>query len=99
MNEKVEEIKRLFEGSIKEVNDMKTLNDVRVEYLGKQGKVTELSKMMKDVYMYIFLGLRLETEVRAGRPHTHIRTRTSAPLLSLYGSLMSAENGHLHPCL
>ena len=49
MNEKVEEIKLLFEGSIKEVNDMKTLNDVRVEYLGKQGKVTELSKMMKDV--------------------------------------------------
>lgn len=49
MNEKVEEIKLLFESSIKEVNDMKTLNDVRVEYLGKQGKVTELSKMMKDV--------------------------------------------------
>lgn len=49
MNEKVEQIKLLFEGSIKEVNDMKTLNDVRVEYLGKQGKVTELSKMMKDV--------------------------------------------------
>ena len=49
MNEKVEEIKLLFESSIKEVNDMKTLNDGRVEYLGKQGKVTELSKMMKDV--------------------------------------------------
>lgn len=49
MNEKVKEIKLLFEGSIKEANDMKTLNDVRVEYLGKQGKVTELSKMMKDV--------------------------------------------------
>ena len=49
MNEKVDGIKLLFEGSIKEVKDMKTLNDVRVEYLGKQGKVTELSKMMKDV--------------------------------------------------
>ena len=28
---------------------MKTLNDIRTKYLGKQGKVTELSKMMKDI--------------------------------------------------
>ena len=27
----------------------KTLNDLRVKYLGKQGLITELSKMMKDV--------------------------------------------------
>lgn len=31
------------------ITSIKTLNDVRVEYLGKQGKITELSKMMKDV--------------------------------------------------
>lgn len=49
MNEKVNIIKETFEKDILRITDMKTLNDIRVEYLGKQGKVTELSKMMKDI--------------------------------------------------
>lgn len=49
MIEKVNLIKAEFEKEVLKVNDMKSLNDIRVEYLGKQGKVTELSKMMKDI--------------------------------------------------
>ena len=49
MNEKVNEIKKIFQNAIESVNDIKSLNDLRIEYLGKQGKVTELSKMMKDI--------------------------------------------------
>lgn len=49
MNEKVNLIKEAFEKDVLLINDMKTLNDIRVEYLGKQGKITELSKMMKDI--------------------------------------------------
>ena len=49
MIEKVEIIKKEFEQISSNINDLKTLNDIRVEYLGKQGKVTELSKLMKDV--------------------------------------------------
>lgn len=49
MNEKVNLIKETFEKDVLTITDMKTLNDIRVEYLGKQGKVTELSKMMKDI--------------------------------------------------
>lgn len=49
MNEKVNVIKEAFEKDVLTINDMKTLNDIRVEYLGKQGKITELSKMMKDI--------------------------------------------------
>ncbi len=49
MEEKVKEIKELFEADVLNITDMKTLNDVRVKYLGKQGMVTELSKSMKDV--------------------------------------------------
>lgn len=49
MNEKVNLIKETFEKDALIITDMKTLNDIRVEYLGKQGKVTELSKMMKDI--------------------------------------------------
>ena len=49
MNEKVNMIKETFEKDVLTINDMKTLNDIRTKYLGKQGKVTELSKMMKDI--------------------------------------------------
>ena len=49
MKDKVNSIKKEYEEKIPSIKDIKTLNDVKVEYLGKQGKVTELSKMMKDV--------------------------------------------------
>lgn len=49
MIEKVENIKEEYLSDSKTICDMNTLNDIRVLYLGKQGKVTELSKMMKDV--------------------------------------------------
>ena len=49
MKDKVKAIKEEYEEKKSGITSIKTLNDVRVEYLGKQGKITELSKMMKDV--------------------------------------------------
>ena len=49
MKDKVNAIKKEYEEKISDITSVKTLNDVRVEYLGKQGKITELSKMMRDV--------------------------------------------------
>lgn len=49
MNEKVGLIRNEFESNVLSANDMKSLNDLRVTYLGKKGKVTELSSMMKEV--------------------------------------------------
>lgn len=49
MKDKVNAIKKEYEEKISGITSIKTLNDVRVEYLGKQGRITELSKMMKDV--------------------------------------------------
>ena len=40
-----EEINKLFDNDI----DIKKLNDLKVEYLGKSGIITELSKCMKDI--------------------------------------------------
>ncbi len=40
-----EDIHKLFEDNI----DLQRLNDLKVEYLGKNGKITELSKGMKDI--------------------------------------------------
>ncbi|MGN1268718.1 MAG: phenylalanine--tRNA ligase subunit alpha [Candidatus Aphodocola sp.] len=49
MIEKVNDIKNSYSKEASSVTDVKSLNDLRVKYLGKQGMVTELSKMMKDV--------------------------------------------------
>ncbi len=49
MIDKVNLIKDEFKKDILNINDIKKLNDVRVLYLGKNGKVTEVSKLMKDV--------------------------------------------------
>ena len=49
MKDKVNTIKKEYEEKKSSITSIKTLNDVRIEYLGKQGKITELSKMMKDV--------------------------------------------------
>ena len=49
MKDKVNTIKKEYEEKKSSITSIKTLNDVRVEYLGKQGKITELSKTMKDV--------------------------------------------------
>ena len=40
-----EAIIKIFQGEL----DLKKLNDLRVEYLGKTGKITELSKGIRDV--------------------------------------------------
>ena len=45
INKMKEEINNIF----KEEIDIKRLNELKVEYLGKSGKITELSKGMKDV--------------------------------------------------
>ena len=49
MKDKVNAIKKEYEEKKSSITSVKILNDVRVEYLGKQGKITELSKMMRDV--------------------------------------------------
>lgn len=45
INKMKEEIKEIFKEGI----DLDKLNDLKVEYLGKSGKITELSKMMKEI--------------------------------------------------
>lgn len=49
MNEKVNLIKSEFEKDVLNVSDIKSLNELKVSYLGKKGRVTELSGMMKEV--------------------------------------------------
>ena len=45
----INKMKEKINDAFKENIDMKRLNDLKVEYLGKSGHITELSKGMKDV--------------------------------------------------
>ena len=49
MKEKVLEIKSKFEEDIEKIKSMKDLNDLKVNYFGKKGLVSELSSKMKDI--------------------------------------------------
>lgn len=46
---KMEEIKLLLEEDKKNVSDLKTLNDLKVKYLGKKGLITELNQEIKNI--------------------------------------------------
>ena len=45
----LEEVRESLEKDIKAVNDLVKLNELKVEYLGKKGKITELNQMIKDI--------------------------------------------------
>ena len=47
--ENKEEIISTLTNKINEANDLKTLNDLKVEYLGKKGIITELQSKIKDI--------------------------------------------------
>ena len=45
----IEEVKSSLVADLQKVSDLRELNDLKVEYLGKKGKITELNQMIKDV--------------------------------------------------
>ncbi|MCR5374078.1 MAG: phenylalanine--tRNA ligase subunit alpha, partial [Lachnospiraceae bacterium] len=49
MNDKLREIKEKAIARITESEDLNKLNDVRVEFLGKKGELSQMLKMMKDL--------------------------------------------------
>ena len=46
---KINEIKELLEKDQKEEYDLKSLNDLKVKYLGKKGLITELNSEIKNI--------------------------------------------------
>lgn len=49
MQNKIEELKKQFEEELKSIDDSESVEKIRVNYLGKKGKVTELLGGLKDV--------------------------------------------------
>ena len=62
MKDKVNAIKKEYEEKISSITSVKILNDVRVEYLGKQGKVTESLDEIKEKLEKDALNKKLESE-------------------------------------
>ncbi|MBR4619043.1 MAG: phenylalanine--tRNA ligase subunit alpha [Bacilli bacterium] len=48
-NSKIEELKEQLKKELKDVSDIKILNDLKVKFLGKKGLITELNSEIKDV--------------------------------------------------
>ena len=49
MMDRIEEIKRLIEEKIKEVNSLDKLNELKQEFQGKKGYITAVQAMIKDI--------------------------------------------------
>ena len=49
MKEKIEKLKSELSLKVSEINSNETLANLKAEYLGKKGKITELSSMIKEV--------------------------------------------------
>lgn len=49
MQEKIEQIKNQLKEKIGSVETLSDLNDLRVEFLGKKGSITELSNLMREI--------------------------------------------------
>ena len=45
----IEEVRKSLVSDLEKAVDLKELNDLKVEYLGKKGKITELNQMIKDI--------------------------------------------------
>ncbi len=49
MKEEIKKVKEELVEKLKNVNSVKELNDLKVEYLGKKGPITEISSRMRDL--------------------------------------------------
>jgi len=70
MKEKIENIRLELQEKINNVKNLNELNELKAEYLGKKGKVTELSNVMKD--------LSIEEKKEFGKTLNEIKTFTNS---------------------
>ena len=49
MEDKIKKIREELDNDINGINDLNTLNDTRIKYLGKKGLITELTSNMGEL--------------------------------------------------
>ena len=82
-NTKIKNIEEELSNKIESITDLKSLNDLRVEYLGKKGKITELSSLMKD--------LSIEEKKEFGKSLNELRNKVETTIENLKCKLEEIE--------
>lgn len=75
MREKIKNLKEELTQKLKNINSLKELNDLKVEYFGKKGPITEISSQMRD--------LSIEEKKEIGMLLTDLRTEANTLFDSL----------------
>ncbi len=109
MLEQIEQLLNSAKTSLKDCSDLKTLNDIRVEYLGKQGKITNLLHSMKDVAKedrpklgQLINNARNEIELLILNLQNELNEKTLADKISkekidIFEPSKQVEKGEIHP--
>ena len=104
MKEKIEQIHAQFEKDVASVNDAQSLENVRVNYLGRKGQVTELFKMLGKVAPEerpqigkMLNELRREVEEKLTQLKANFATTTKSTSIDLSLPGRKPRVGRLHP--
>ncbi len=104
MKEKIEQIRAQFEKDVASVNDAQSLENVRVQYLGRKGQVTELFKMLGKVAPEerpqigkMLNELRREVEEKLTQLKANFATTTKSTSIDLSLPGRKPRIGRLHP--
>ena len=104
MKEKIEQIHAQFEKDVASVNDAQSLENVRVNYLGRKGQVTELFKMLGKVAPEerpqigkMLNELRREVEEKLTQLKANFATTTKSTSIDLSLPGRKPRIGRLHP--
>jgi phenylalanyl-tRNA synthetase alpha chain len=104
MKEKIEQIRAQFEKDVASVNNAQSLENVRVNYLGRKGQVTELLKMLGKVAPEerpqigkMLNELRREVEEKLTQLKANFATTTKSTSIDLSLPGRKPRIGRLHP--
>ena len=86
MKQELEKIRELADRDLREAKDRQSLEDLRVRYLGKKGKLTSILKQMGS--------LSAEERPKAGRLANEVRSRIENELASRAAEIREAETAH-----
>ena len=83
MKEKIDSIREKLLSELEEINDLKSLNDLRVLYMGKKGPISELSSMMGS--------LSIEEKKEFGKALNDLKNEVNSLLDTKKNTLEEAE--------
>lgn len=104
MNKKIEEIKSRAESEIKNCADLKSLEDLKIKYLGRKGEVNQILRSLADLSLEEkkIIGpkaqsLRTELDTLLDNKNIELSSKKSRNSLDITRPGKKIKIGHLHP--